>query len=148
MDKLTTSPEAAYLTSPNLVYPQSERGSAGETQTLAAEAAGRADIETRFGVDATDLDVQRDLHYYVPGTAATPTLGSKTATTVTINWTATAHATGYNVYKGGVLVADVGNVLTKQVTGLTTATAYSFTVKAYNAVGLGAASGALAVTTS
>lgn len=149
MTKITSSPAAAYLTSPNIVHPAGElpRDDA-DARIAAAEAAARTDIGSRLGVTVTGGSIERATLFYVPAAPAAPTLNAKTATTVTLDWVAVDTATGYKVYKGGVLVADVGNVVTYQVTGLTTATAYTFTLKAYNAVGDGTASAGLAVTTS
>lgn len=59
MSKIVTSPAAAYLTSPNIVHPQSERGAPGETQVLAAEAAARTDITARFGITASAGAIKR-----------------------------------------------------------------------------------------
>lgn len=87
-----------------------------------------------------------------------PTVGvlstsAKSATTVTLNWTAARDAgsgvASYSVFKGGVLVQAGITALTYQVTGLTTATAYAFTVKAVDKIGnVSAASNSLSVTTS
>ncbi len=63
---------------------------------------------------------------------------SKTDTAVDLSWTAATDnigVTGYQVYKGGVLEATLGNVLNYQVTGLTASTPYSFTVTALDAAG-------------
>lgn len=49
MTKITTSPEAAYLTSPNIVHPDSNRGTAGDARVAADETAARADIQNRTG---------------------------------------------------------------------------------------------------
>ena len=42
---------------------------------------------------------------------------------------------GYRVYRGGVLNATLGNVLTYQNSGLTASTLYSYTVEAFDAAG-------------
>ena len=69
-----------------------------------------------------------------------PTLSStaQTDTTVDLSWTAATDnvaVTGYKVYKDAVLETTLGNVLSYQVTGLTAATAYNFTVTALDAAG-------------
>ncbi|MDO5981445.1 fibronectin type III domain-containing protein [Flavivirga spongiicola] len=69
-----------------------------------------------------------------------PTLSSvaQTDTTVDLSWTAATDniaVTGYKVYKDAVLETTLGSVLTYQVTGLTAATAYNFTVTALDAAG-------------
>ncbi len=63
---------------------------------------------------------------------------SNTDTTVDLSWTAATDnigVTGYKVYKGGVLEATLGNVLAYQVTNLTPATTYNFTVTALDSAG-------------
>lgn len=59
------------------------------------------------------------------------------STTLTLNWVASTGGTvtNYTVYKNGVLIATLGNVLTYNVTGLTPSTPYSFTVYAKDAAG-------------
>jgi hypothetical protein len=51
----TTDSVAAYLTppgvAPNIIHPQSERGSAGEPQVLAAETRARAALLARYGAN-------------------------------------------------------------------------------------------------
>lgn len=86
-----------------------------------------------------------------PTAPANLTSTSKTDTTVTLAWTASADDVGvaaYDIYQGTTLA---GSSLTTSytVTGLAANTAYSFTVKARDAAGNASeASGALAVTTS
>ena len=54
MDVETHCPEAAYLTKPNIVHPQSNRGTAGDAHVAAAEAIARAEIAQRHnGVAVT-----------------------------------------------------------------------------------------------
>ncbi|WP_345169100.1 NPCBM/NEW2 domain-containing protein, partial [Algibacter aquimarinus] len=83
-----------------------------------------------------------------------PSLSStgQTNTTVDLSWTAASDnigVTNYNIYKDGILEATLGNVLNYQVTGLTEATAYNFTVTALDADNNeSAASNTLAITTS
>lgn len=65
---------------------------------------------------------------------AAPTIGTIAATTVDLTWTSASGGTSpytYSVFRDGVL-SNVNNVTgtSGQVTGLTTATNYSFTVKA------------------
>ncbi|WP_373324947.1 chitinase [Actinocatenispora rupis] len=76
------------------------------------------------------------------------TAGTVTASTVALSWTAPSGTVqGYHVYSDGSQVATVTGTSTT-VTGLTAATAYDFTVSAYNAVGESPRSAALPVTTS
>jgi hypothetical protein len=71
------------------------------------------------------------------GAAPTPTATAVTTTGLTLNWTAVAGATGYVVYKNGVMLPAVAGVGTSQViTGLTTKTSYNFRVAYRNAAGV------------
>jgi len=76
--------------------------------------------------------------------------GTTTTTTVPLTWTASTDnvaVTGYNVYQGSTLVGTSTST-SYTATGLTPATAYSFTVKAKDAAGnLSAASAAVSATT-
>lgn len=85
--------------------------------------------------------------------AVTLSSSAKTATTVTLKWTADTDSgsgiASYDVYNGATKVTSITNgALTYQVTGLTTATAYNFTVKAVDGAGNSSTSNSLAVTTS
>ncbi|SNS73194.1 Fibronectin type III domain-containing protein, partial [Streptosporangium subroseum] len=84
----------------------------------------------------------------VPGNL---TVTAKTATSVTLSWTASTDnvgVTGYQVLRNGTAVATAPNT-PYTVTGLTPATAYTFTVTARDAAGnTSAASNAVSVTTA
>ncbi|MDP9842091.1 fibronectin type III domain-containing protein [Streptosporangium lutulentum] len=84
----------------------------------------------------------------VPGNLA---VTAKTATTVTLSWSASTDnvgVAGYQVLRGGTVVATAPNT-PYTVTGLTPATAYGFTVVARDAAGnTSGASNAVSVTTS
>ncbi|MFC6594789.1 glycoside hydrolase family 6 protein [Kitasatospora paranensis] len=76
---------------------------------------------------------------------------AKTATSVSLSWTASTDnvgVTGYDIYRGTTLVGS-STTASFTDTGLTASTAYSYTVKAKDAAGnVSAASAALSVTTS
>jgi C1A family cysteine protease len=76
---------------------------------------------------------------------------SITSTSCKLSWTASTDnvgVTSYDIYKGGVLLAN-STTNSYSVTGLTASTTYSFTVKAKDLAGnVSAASTALSVTTS
>jgi chitodextrinase len=83
-------------------------------------------------------------------TAPVLSAAGTTSTTTNLSWTAATDnvgVTGYNVYRGGVLLATV-TTTTYAATGLTAGTAYSFYVVAKDAAGnLSTASNSVAVTT-
>lgn len=85
-----------------------------------------------------------------PSTPAGLTSTARTSTTVTLGWNASTDdvaVTGYDVYRGAAKVATVGTPAYTD-TGLTPATAYTYTVRARDAAGnTSAASAALSVTT-
>ena len=77
--------------------------------------------------------------------------GTPTATSVALSWTASTDnvgVTGYDVYRGTTLVGS-STTTSFTATGLTAATAYSFTVQAKDAAGnVSAASNAISLTTA
>ncbi len=91
-----------------------------------------------------------------PGDTQAPTAPTnlsstgKTATSVSLAWTASTDnvgVTGYDVYRGSTLATSVTGT-TATISGLTASTAYSFTVRAKDAAGnTSGASNALSVTT-
>ena len=71
-----------------------------------------------------------------PAQVSQPTATNICQTTFTLSWAATTDnvaVTGYKVYKNGSLYQDVGNVLTKNITGQTAAATNNWTVTAYDA---------------
>jgi len=86
-----------------------------------------------------------------PSAPTALTTSGTTQTATTLSWTAATDnvgVTGYNVYSGTTLLGTVSTT-TYNVTGLTAATAYSFTAKAKDAAGnISASSNTLNVTTT
>ncbi|MFF7449738.1 MULTISPECIES: glycoside hydrolase family 6 protein [unclassified Streptomyces] len=92
-----------------------------------------------------------------PGDTTAPTAPTglrataKTASSVSLAWTAATDdvgVTGYDVYRNGTRVGSPASGTTYTDTGLSAATAYSYTVRARDAAGnVSAASAALSVTT-
>lgn len=70
-----------------------------------------------------------------------------TSSSVTLNWSGSSGATGYNVYQGGTKVQSV-NGTSATVSGLQPETAYQFQVSATNTAGESAKSAAITATTS
>ncbi|WP_031090388.1 chitinase [Streptomyces sp. NRRL WC-3549] len=73
--------------------------------------------------------------------------GTATSTAVPLSWTASAGATGYQVYRDGAKVQSVTGT-SATVSGLAASTAYSFQVSAVNAAGESAKSAAVSATTT
>jgi bacillolysin len=86
-----------------------------------------------------------------PSTPTNLAASGTTATTTNLSWTASTDnvgVTGYNVYRGATLVTTVTGT-SYTVTGLTAATAYTFSVKAKDAAGnISASSNVVNVTTT
>ena len=86
-----------------------------------------------------------------PGTPGAPSASATTNTQTTLTWAACSDnvgVTGYEVYRGGVLLATVTSP-TFTDTGLSAATAYTYAIKARDAAGnISAASGLTVVTTA
>jgi len=73
-----------------------------------------------------------------PSTPTGLTATAASSSQINLSWTAATDnvgVTGYNVYRGGALIASVGAVTTFQSTGLTASTTYSYTVRALDAAG-------------
>ena len=93
-----------------------------------------------------------------PGVPTALPATSVTDTNFTANWAAATNATGYRLdvatdpafsnFVPGYNNLDVGNVLSRVVSGLTGATTYYYRVRAYNAVATSANSATVSVTTS
>jgi chitodextrinase len=86
-----------------------------------------------------------------PSAPTSLTASGTTQTTTNLSWTASTDnvaVTGYDVYQGAILKGSTTTATTFAITGLTAATAYSFTVKAKDAAGnISAASNTANVTT-
>jgi Calx-beta domain-containing protein/fibronectin type III domain protein len=97
----------------------------------------------------------------LPNAPAAPTANaatSITATSFTANWSSSSGATGYRLdvstsntfssFVSGFQDLDVGNVLSKSVTGLSANTTYFYQVRAYNTGGTSGNSNTITVATS
>ncbi|OLB79652.1 MAG: hypothetical protein AUI14_09665 [Actinobacteria bacterium 13_2_20CM_2_71_6] len=82
----------------------------------------------------------------VPPTPTGLAVTGTTSSSVSLSWSASNGATGYNVYQGGAKVASVGGTGTT-VSGLAASTTYSFSVSATNSAGESAKSAAVSATT-
>jgi chitinase len=85
-----------------------------------------------------------------PGTPATPgnpSLGTVTASSVTLSWPAVTGATGYRVYEGSAVRATTSGT-SATISGLATCSTHTYTVAAYNSVGESGRSGPVTATTS
>jgi chitodextrinase len=78
------------------------------------------------------------------GSAASPSR-------INLNWTASTDnvgVTGYRVYRNGVLLVTLGNVIVHQDNGLTASATYSYTVQAFDAAGNASAQSTAAIVTT
>ena len=147
--KITYRMETVYMTS-STTYPLA--------RTYGIQAA-----KDLYGINSPEVIAVTDAFYAVgvgasfvpadiiaPNTPTDLVASSITATGATLSWSAVTDniaVTGYQVYKGTTLLATVTG-LTYNVTGLTAATAYSFTIKAKDADGnLSGASNIVSFTT-
>jgi YD repeat-containing protein len=81
--------------------------------------------------------------YTVPGAPGTPTFTAVTTTSFTVTWAApSGTVTSYAYSLNGGSWTNVGNVLTKSISGLTSATPYTVQVEAINTGGTSSASSA------
>ncbi|WP_426450801.1 fibronectin type III domain-containing protein [Paenibacillus sp. S-38] len=153
--KAQGSPVDAYGTA--AAYEQKSFGSitfaAGGTKKFRFTVTGRnaASTDYKIALDAIKLTPQGTADNVAPTAPSGLTSTGKTDTTVSLSWTAATDnvgVTGYDIYSGATKLATVTGT-THTVTGLTPATAYSFTVKALDAAGNASpASSPLAVTTN
>jgi chitodextrinase len=70
---------------------------------------------------------------------------------INLGWTASTDnvaVTGYRLYRNGVLLATLGNVITYQSTGLSASTSYSYTVQAFDGAGNASAQSAAVIVTT
>jgi endonuclease I/chitodextrinase len=114
---------------------------------IAKDAAANSSVasNTANATTSSATDTQ------APTAPSSLTTSGTTDTTTNLSWTASTDntgVTGYDVYQGATLKATVTGT-TYSVTGLTAATAYSFSVKAKDAAGnISASSNVVNVTTS
>ncbi len=112
----------------------------------AKDAAGNASVASNI-VNVTTLAPAADT---TAPSAPVLSASGTTSTTTNLSWTASTDnvgVTGYDVYQGAILKASVTGT-TYSVTGLSPATAYSFTVRAKDAAGnVSVSSNSVTVTT-
>src|SRR5262249_45543651 len=94
----------------------------------------------------------------VPAAPTANSASNVTSTSFTANWSSSAGANGYRLdvstsssfasFVSGYQDLDVGNVLSKSVTGLNSNTTYYYRIRAYNVGGTSGNSNTITVTTS
>jgi hypothetical protein len=83
-----------------------------------------------------------------PSTPGAPTLGTVTNTSIALSWAASSGTvSGYRVYEGATVKATVTGTSTT-ISGLTTCSAHTYTVTAYNGGGESAHSASVTATTT
>ncbi|MFZ4106382.1 reprolysin-like metallopeptidase, partial [Flavobacterium sp.] len=104
-----------------------------------------------FDVSNTNFTITSGTADTIAPTAPTLSASGTTQTTTNLSWTAATDnvaVTGYDIYKAGILLGSTTTATTYAVTGLTAATAFTFTVKAKDIAGnLSVASNTVTVTT-
>jgi len=118
------------------------------TFTIKAKDAAANESSASNTANATTLTPPDTI---APSAPTNLSASNETQTTVDLNWTASTDniaVTGYDVYNGASIITTVATT-NYQVTGLTAATAYTFSVKAKDAAAnVSAASNLVNVTTS
>ncbi|WP_432090188.1 chitinase [Streptomyces sp. NRRL F-5630] len=145
-----------------------------DVSTWTPGTSGWSQLKTTFTTGANTTSVQVYLHgwygqptYYADdvsvlgpdgggGGGTTPSVpaapgglkaGAAAATSIPLSWNPVTNATSYNVYRDGTKVQSVTGA-SATVTGLTSATTYSFQVTAVNAAGESPKSAAVSATTT
>ncbi len=165
-DKLATSYQDAtsgsWATSPSTVIYKNSSG-AIITDPATIDTAGEFDSVVSAVVITTTTD---HFSYYAPSSASDPTAPATPAglaatanstSQITLTWTASSGATGYDIYRsatsGGTYTRlgsepTVGAVITYPDSGLTASTPYYYKITAINASGESAASIVVTATTN
>ena len=164
---IAVQPNSAYTLSAyvegNYVY----IGATGYSSTWTPSASSWQQLTTSFTTGASTTSVEIYLHgwyaqgtYYADdvllvgpgGTAQVPSaptglaVTGTTSSSVSLSWSASSGATGYNVYRGGTKVASVSGTSYTD-SGLAASTTYSYAVTATNSAGESAKSSTVSATT-
>lgn len=114
--------------------------------TLTVKAKdGAGNVASGSGASVT-ITTPADADTTPPDDVTNLTKSNITASGVTLSWTAPVGGSSYDIYNGATFVANV-QTTNYNVTGLSALTAYTFTVKAKDAVGNAAAGAQIQVTT-
>jgi chitinase len=165
---IAVQPNSAYTLSAYVEGAYVYIGATGYSSTWTPSATSYQQLSTSFTTGASTTSVQIYLHgwygqgtYYaddvsligpggqtqVPPVPSGLAVSGTTSSSVSLSWSASSGATGYNVYRGGSKVASVtGTSYTD--TGLSASTTYSYAVSATNSAGESAKSGAVSATTA
>ena len=134
----------AYHGNSSNTYAQGNRNPFIDNPAFATQIWGGPQAEDLFGGGGSGSDTQ------APTAPSSLTASNTTQTTTLLSWGASSDnvgVTGYNVYKNGSFQTSTTST-TYNVTGLTAATSYSFTVKAKDAAGnISSASNTASITT-
>jgi hypothetical protein len=142
-------------------------GVTGGSSIWTPSATSYTQLSVSFTTGASQSSVQVFIHgWYAQGTyyaddlaldgpggtgpPAAPTGATVTATTsgsISLSWAASTGATGYRVYEGTTVRADVTST-SATVSGLAACSSHTYTVRAYNTAGESGSSNAVTATTS
>ncbi|MEY9858118.1 chitinase [Catenulispora sp. GAS73] len=165
---IAVQPNSAYTLSAYVQGAYVYLGATDYSSTWTPSATSYQQLSTSFTTGASTTSVQIYLHgWYAQGTyyaddvslvgpggqtqvPPVPTglaVSGTTSSSVSLSWSASSGATGYNVYRGGSKVASVSGTSYTD-SGLSASTSYSYTVTATNSAGESAQSGAVTGTTT
>jgi len=142
-------------------------GVTGGSSIWTSSATSYTQLSVSFTTGASQSSIQVFIHgWYAQGTyyaddlaldgpggtgpPAAPTGATVTATTsgsISLSWAASTGATGYRVYEGTTVRADVTST-SATVSGLAACSSHTYTVRAYNTAGESGSSNAVTATTS
>lgn len=164
---ISVQPNSAYTLSAYVEGAYVYIGATGYSSTWTPSATSYQQLSTSFTTGASTTSVQIYLHgWYAQGTyyaddvslvgpggqtqvPPVPTglaVSGTTSSSVSLSWSASSGATGYNVYRGGTKVGSAtGTSYTDS--GLSASTTYSYAVTATNSAGESAKSSTVSATT-
>ena len=90
---------------------------------------------------------KKDVSIPIPNTPTNLQAPAKTSTSITLQWDASAAATGYRLYKGNIIIYE-GKAQNYIDTGLSASTIYNYSISAFNLTGESAKSAIVSLKTN
>jgi hypothetical protein len=123
-----------------------------ENESTGATGQASAGCTVISGCPPTDpADPAPAADRHAPSTPTGLRGGAASPSQIDLSWTASTDnvaVTGYRVYRNGVLLATLGNVIVHQDNGRSASTTYSYTVQAFDAAGNASAQSTAAIVTT